>query len=85
MSSISMKRDVLRTSYLLTDQVEFADVIIVNTTDLVTDQELEKVMGHIRALNQNAEVIKSQDAQEPLKSILATGKFDFEKAAQSPM
>lgn len=77
--------DVRAISDLLTDQIEFADVILVNKTDLVEKPMLEQVLGHIRAMNQDAEIIQCQHGKVPIKNILETGKFDFEKAAQAPM
>ncbi|MEM6886384.1 MAG: zinc metallochaperone GTPase ZigA [Verrucomicrobiota bacterium] len=77
--------DVRAISDLLTDQVEFADVILVNKTDLVDKNELEKVMGHIRAMNQDAEIIQCEHGKVPLDHILNTGRFDFERAAEAPM
>ncbi|MEO0454429.1 MAG: zinc metallochaperone GTPase ZigA [Verrucomicrobiota bacterium] len=72
-------------SDLLTDQIEFADVILLNKTDLVSEADLNKVLGHLRAMNQEAEIIQSEYGKVPLNRILDTGKFDFERAAQAPM
>jgi G3E family GTPase len=72
-------------SELLTDQVEFADVILVNKVDLVDEEGLEIVLGHVRGLNPEAEIITCSQADVPLQKIMGTGKFDFEKAAQAPM
>ncbi|MEM1159191.1 MAG: zinc metallochaperone GTPase ZigA [Verrucomicrobiota bacterium] len=72
-------------SDLLTDQVEFADVIVVNKTDLVDAQQLEKVLGHIRAMNPDAEIMQSEHGKVALDRILNTGRFNFERAAEAPM
>ncbi|MEM6822397.1 MAG: zinc metallochaperone GTPase ZigA [Verrucomicrobiota bacterium] len=88
LSDRQLERDEADTrtiSDLLADQVEFADVLIVNKVDLVNKEELERVVGHLRAMNQDAQIIFSEHCQIPLNQILDTGKFDFEKAAQSPM
>jgi G3E family GTPase len=68
---------------LLTDQVEFADIIIVNKTDLVTAEHLAKVESTIKALNTNAKLIRATHSKVDLKAVLNTNRFDFEKASQS--
>ncbi len=69
---------------LLTDQVEFADVLILNKTDLVTEEERNDVIGLLKTLNPSAKLIVTQNSKVELKDILNTGLFDFEKAAQAP-
>ncbi|MGL4608688.1 MAG: GTP-binding protein [Trueperaceae bacterium] len=68
---------------LLTDQVEFADVIIVNKTDLVSHEHLAKVESTIKALNIHAKLIRATAGKVPLLEVLNTGRFDFERASQS--
>ncbi|MDG1762624.1 MAG: GTP-binding protein [Flavobacteriaceae bacterium] len=68
---------------LLTDQVEFANVIILNKTDLVSNEELSFLDKTINKLNPSAKIIKSTFCKINLKEILHTGMFDFEKAEQS--
>jgi G3E family GTPase len=70
---------------LLIEQVEFADVIILNKTDLVTLDELHEVRGHLKALNPGARILETTHGRVPLDEVLNTGRFDFEKAAQSPL
>ncbi len=72
-------------SELLTEQVEFADVILVNKADLVDAVELEKVLGHVRGLNPEARIITCSHGEVPVGEIMGTGRFNFEKAAQAPM
>ena len=69
---------------LLVDQIEFANVIIVNKTDLVSDQQLAQVKEIIRHLNQNAEVLESTKSKVPLNSILGTGRFELSQAEEMP-
>ena len=69
---------------LLVDQVEFADVILVSKTDLVSESQAEKVSQIIKSLNREAQVIPIENGQVPLTDILGTGKFDFLKAQQAP-
>ena len=68
---------------LLTDQVEFANVIVLNKIDLVNDQQLHLLEGIIRKLNPEAHIIKSSFSQIDPKEILNTKLFDYEKAEQS--
>ncbi|MGF1678729.1 MAG: zinc metallochaperone GTPase ZigA [Candidatus Methylacidiphilales bacterium] len=84
----SLERDAMderSLSDLLTDQVEFADVVVVNKADLVDAAHLDQVIRCVRALNPEAEVLISQHGRIPLDKIMGTGRFDFEKAAQSPL
>ena len=69
---------------LLVEQVEFADVIVINKVDLVTDDELAALRVLLRKLNPGAEQILSRDGMVPLAKVLGTGRFDFERAATSP-
>ena len=66
---------------LLNDQVEFADVILVNKTDLVSSDEVKKVHGMIRALNPQAKIHDTVDSQVPLDSVVGTGLYNPEQAA----
>ena len=68
---------------LLTDQVEFADVIVLNKCDLVSEEHLRKVEGTIRALNADAKVIRSTMSVVALEEILDTKRFDMAKAQSS--
>jgi G3E family GTPase len=69
---------------LLVDQVEFADVLVINKADLVEAEELERLEALLRKLNPEAQIVRSSFGQVPLDAILNTGRFDFERAAQSP-
>lgn len=69
--------------HLLTDQVEFADVIILNKIDLVTPSQLELVKALIKKLNPVAKLIEATRGNISPKEIINTGLFDFEKASQS--
>lgn len=66
---------------LLNDQIEFADVILVNKTDLVSSDQLKTVHGMIRALNPQAVIRDTVDASVPLDDVMGTGLFDPQKAA----
>ncbi len=67
---------------LLVDQIEFADVVVLNKTDLVNPAELQKVKGMIRALNARARLVPGRYGQVDLDAVLDTGLFDFEQASR---
>ena len=68
---------------LLADQVEFADVIIINKTDLISSTSLGQLEALIRQLNPRADILTSHRGAVPLERILNTGRFDFDHAAAS--
>ena len=68
---------------LLIDQIEFADVIVLNKIDLVNSEQELQVEGIIKALNPGAKLIKTTRSQVPLESVMDTGLFDYDKAANS--
>lgn len=70
---------------LLTDQIEFADVILLNKVDGVSSEQIEEIEAVIKALNAEANVIHTNYSQVDLKEVIGTGLFDFAKAAQAPM
>ena len=67
---------------LLTDQIEFANVIVLNKTDLVTTKQLGTIKTAIQKLNPSAKIIESSFSKVEPKEILNTGLFDFEEAEQ---
>ena len=69
---------------LLVDQIEFADVIILNKTDLATSEQLRSVTGIINGLNPQAELIYAKFGKVPLTKILNTKRFDMERAQEAP-
>lgn len=69
---------------LITDQIEFADVIVLNKTDLVQPEELAQLKGVLRSLNSRAEIVTSSFGQIPLDTVMGTGRFDFDAASQAP-
>lgn len=68
---------------LLTDQVEFANVIILNKTDLVDDHVLGLLHSTINKLNPGATIVHSTFGKVPISEIMNTGLFDFEEAQTS--
>ncbi|OHX13144.1 zinc metallochaperone GTPase ZigA [Chromobacterium sphagni] len=69
---------------LLVEQVEFCDVIVLNKTDLVGEDDLARLDGMLRALNPRADIVRGAFGAVPLASVLDTGRFDFEAAAEAP-
>lgn len=68
---------------LLTDQVEFANVIVINKADLVDSDTMGLLRSTIKKLNPSARIIESSYSKVSPKDILNTGLFDFEEAEQS--
>ena len=68
---------------LLTDQIEFANVIILNKTDLVSKDHLGVLRATINKLNPSAQIIESSYSKVDPSRILNTGLFDFDEAEQS--
>ncbi|WP_105979998.1 GTP-binding protein [Bacillus paralicheniformis] len=68
---------------LLIEQIEFADVLILNKTDLLNKKEQEKLFWSLTKLNPDCRIISSTFAKVPLSAIMNTKSFDFEKSSQS--
>lgn len=68
---------------LLIDQIEFADVILLNKVDQISVEEKEKLKRSLRALNTRAEIIETEFGKAPLNKILNTSKFSLEEAQNS--
>ena len=64
---------------LFVDQVEFADVILINKIDLVSEEDRRDLLGTVKALNPNAHIIETERSRVPLDSVLNTKRFDMEK------
>lgn len=69
---------------LLADQVEFADVIVLNKTDRVDAAGLQQVRQVLKALNRDAQLLEAEHSQVALARVLGTGRFDFVKAQLAP-
>lgn len=68
---------------LLTDQVEFANVIILNKIDLIAEDQLKELYAILTKLNGSARILPAKDANVPLNEVINTGLFDYEKAEAS--
>ncbi len=78
-----MEGDVRTIVNLLTDQIEFANVIVLNKTDLVVADTVGLLEAAIHRLNPGAKIIRSSFGKIPPKEIVNTRLFDFEKAQGS--
>lgn len=68
---------------LITDQIEFANVILLNKTDLVSQSEVKNLKDIINKLNPKAQVIKTEYSRVDINEVVGTGRFDFEEAESS--
>ena len=68
---------------LLTEQIEFANFIVLNKTDLVSESDLKLLEELIHKLNPEAEIIRSSFSKVDIKRILNTKVYDYEKASQA--
>ncbi len=70
--------------HLLTDQIEFADVVILNKVDDADPHQVDAARKIIRSLNADARIIETNYSDVPTETILDTGLFDYEKAHEHP-
>ena len=71
--------------HLLTDQIEFADIVVLNKVDDATPAQVDAARKIIRSLNADAQIIEANYSDVPPDRIFDTGLFDFEKAETHPM
>ncbi len=72
-------------SHLLVEQVEFANIIVINKSDLISEQELLKLVSVIRSLNTDARIITTSHGEINISDIVNTWLFDYEQASQAPL
>ncbi len=70
---------------LLVEQIEFANVIILNKIDLMSETEINTVKAVIRGLNSQAKIIETTLAQVELDQVMDTKLFDIEEAQKHPL
>ncbi|WP_295563055.1 GTP-binding protein [uncultured Sphingomonas sp.] len=70
---------------LLVEQIEFADVVIVNKASSVSAEQLATVKKLVASLNADAVIVTADHGRVDLDLVLATGMFDEEKAARHPL
>ncbi|MBM3608560.1 MAG: GTP-binding protein [Alphaproteobacteria bacterium] len=71
--------DRLRDAPEAKNQIAFADVILLNKTDLVSAAQLQEVEARIRAINPYAKLHKTQRCQIPIGEVLGRSAFDLER------
>ena len=82
----SLEQDDNRTLvHLLTEQIEFADVVILNKTYDAGTSKTDAARKIIRSLNADAEIIETNYSRVQIDKIMDTGLFDFEKAHEHPL
>lgn len=70
-------------SDLLVEQVEFANVLVVNKADTLEGSTLEELCGLLKRLNPEARIVTAEHGKVALESVLNTGLFDFDRASKS--
>ncbi|RDI71892.1 CobW family GTP-binding protein [Halopelagius longus] len=70
-------------SDLLVEQVEFADAVVLNKCDLVTEEERERVAGVVRTLRPGADIIPATYAEVDVEGLLGVQRFDPQSAAEA--
>ena len=69
---------------LLVEQVEFADVLVLNKIDLAPPEQLAQLESILRRLNTGARLLKAQYGRVPLSELLNTRAFDFDRVSLIP-
>ena len=69
---------------LLTDQIEFANVIVINKCDLVSDTEVERLEGILHHLNPDARLLRVERGGVELSEVIGTGLYDEGAASLMP-
>lgn len=75
--------DVREIADLLIDQIEFADVLVVNKLDLISAEKAEELKAVLRRLNPDARIIGTRYSKIDPNEVLNTKRFDLERASQS--
>ena len=70
---------------LLVEQIEFADVVVLNKVSDAAAHDLDLARKIVRALNPDADIVETDFGRAPLDRVLDTGRFDFEKAQTHPL
>ena len=70
-------------SDVLAEQVEFANVIVINKVDLVPERDLRRLEAVLHQLNPKAKVLSASHGVIPLDMVIETHAFDFEEATQA--
>ncbi len=65
-----------------TEQIAFADVLVLNKTDLVNDEAADRLEARIREMNRMARVVRSERANVPVDTVLNLGAFDLDQVLE---
>lgn len=68
---------------LLTDQIEFANIILLNKTDLIRPETTNLIEAALRKLNPGAKILRTQFGKVDPKLLMGTGMYNFDEAQQS--
>lgn len=77
------EEDERTVAHLLVDQIEFADVVVVNKTDLVDTTTAGRVEELVRSMNPGCRIIRTDHGNVALTDVLHTGRFDLDAAESS--
>ena len=69
---------------LLVQQIEFADVLVVNKTDLMKPKDIAALEAVLRALNTTAKIVRADHGNVAVVDVVGTGRFSMERAQEAP-
>ncbi len=69
-------------AHLLTDQIEFCDVLVVNKIDILSDEDKKTLQSILRGLQPSAKYIETNYGKVDYDAIIGTQSFDFDTASQ---
>lgn len=67
-------------SQLYLDQIEFADVIVINKVDIASEKQVKEVKAFIQLVNPDAKIIEAVRCNVPFEEVINTNRFDMAKA-----
>ena len=70
---------------LLVEQIEFANVILLNKIDLVSEKELKIIRAVIRGLNAKAKIIETNHSKVAMNEVMNTNLYDLKEAQNHPL
>ena len=79
-----VQNDPRTVAHLLCDQLEFADLLLVNKKDLVTEAQLGAVEAFLGKVNPTAEVVRTENSVLPPSAVLDKARFSMRKAEEHP-
>lgn len=78
------EEDERRVAHLLADQVEFADLLILNKTDVMTEEERGKVHAVLKRSNPRAEILETSYGRIDPQVLFGQRRFNFTQAEENP-